>query len=183
MMLTFLVPLLLLQNAEMMQPMTPTEPVPQEYIAFEQVKINGRLPLKSKRTQLFKELGQPDSLAKPNIDDVCVSFYDKPFSYAYFKGSQVELYGDLAMVGNLEFAGNSRLTLTTPTITLSNKTTLAELAKRFPKAVAAKSEMNVHRKGKYMTVHIATDKATAEDYWILFFRNGRLARIDYWMPC
>ena len=155
----------------------------EEFILFDQVKINGRLPLKSSKAQLFKELGRPDSLAKPDMASVCVSFYDKPFTYAYFKESHAELYGDVAVVSTLEFVGNPRLKLTTPTVTLSSRTTLPELVRYFPNAVKARSEMDVHRKGKYMTVHIATGKTAAEDYWILFFRNGRLARLDYWMPC
>jgi len=155
----------------------------QEWIPFDQVKINGHLPLESRKEQLVKELGKPDSLVNPDMSDVCTSLQDKPFSYAYFKGSKAEVYENMAMMGNFEFAGNAHLTLTTATITLSNKTTLVEVAKYFPKAVAAKSMMDVYQKGKYLTVHIPTSKTPTEDHWILFFRNGKLARIDYWMPC
>ncbi|RYE20549.1 MAG: hypothetical protein EOP42_27300, partial [Sphingobacteriaceae bacterium] len=48
-----------------------------EYIDFDDVRINNKLPVITKANLLYKLLGKPDSIVVPNMDDVCVSFYDK----------------------------------------------------------------------------------------------------------
>jgi hypothetical protein len=165
------------------EPAAARAPSPNEYIDWETATINGRQPLLGKTEALFKALGHPDSLANPDMNDVCVSFYDRKFRYAYFKGSVVEVYGDTAVVGSLDFRYNPQLELHTPTMRLSHATTLEALAKQFPQAVKEQYSLNVYRIGKVTAVNLATGKDPSDDAWLLLFAGGKLIKIDYWMPC
>ncbi len=154
-----------------------------EYISFDAVRINGKLPLITKANLLFKLLGQPDSIVVPNMDDVCVSFYDKPFKQAYIKKTAIEIYGDTAVVSSINFESNYHLEFTTKTIRLNHNTTLLGLQRLFPNTVKSKSEWDIVKLGKTVTVRLPTSKQLTDDSWLLFFKNGKLVRIDYYMPC
>lgn len=154
-----------------------------EYIDWTSARINGRLPLVSNTKDLYRLLGQPDSIVTPNYEDVSVRFYDeKEFKNAYFKGSEFEIYGDTAVVSLLNFEKNPDLEFTSGTLTLNHNTTLADLKKVFSKAVRARSKINVYEIGKCTGIDLATWKYLNDDSWLLLFQKGRLIRIDHWMP-
>ncbi len=154
-----------------------------EYIDFDSVRINGKLPLITKTTLLYKLLGKPDSIVVPNMDDICTSFYDKPFKQAYIKKSDIEIYGDTAVVTSINFESQFSLNLKTKTIRLNHNTTLLELQRLFPNAVKSQTELNVYKLGKAVSVSLALSKQFSDDSWLLLFKNGKLVRIDYYVPC
>lgn len=154
-----------------------------EYLDWETATINGTLPLLGKTVDLFKLLGKPDSLVTPDMNDICVSYFDSQFQDAYFKQSNWEIHGDTAVVRILVFRDNPKIALHTPALLLSQATTLAELARHFPEAVKARGTMNVQNWGKLTAVNLNTGKTASDDSWILFFEGNKLVRIDYWMPC
>lgn len=154
-----------------------------EYLEIKSLTINGKQPFLGKTAALFKVLGLMDRLVEPDKKDVCNSYYDKPFRYAYFKSSLVEVYRDTAAIRSLDLRQYPKLELRTATFRLSHKTTLAELALVFPQSVQAQSTTHMAGMGNITTVSIAAKAQSAEDTWLLFFENGRLIRIDYWMPC
>jgi hypothetical protein len=43
--------------------------------------------------------------------------------------------------------------------------------------------MDVDKIGKVISIKVATSKKESDDAWLLFFRNGKLIRIDHWIPC
>ena len=154
-----------------------------EYIDWTSARINGRLPLVSNTKDLYRLLGQPDSLVTPNYEDVSVRFYDeKEFKNAYFKGSEFEIYGDTAVVCLLNFEKNPDLEFTSGTLTLNHNSTLADLKKVFPKAVRDRSKISVYEIGKCTGISLATWKYYNDNSWLLLFQKGRLIRIDHWMP-
>ncbi|WP_141106506.1 hypothetical protein [Hymenobacter gelipurpurascens] len=154
-----------------------------EYLDWETASLNGKQPALGKTEALYKMLGQPDSVVKPNMNEFCGSFYDKPLQYAYFKQSVVEVYGDTAVIGSLNFRNNPQLELRTAAIRLNHNTTLDELTKRFPQAAKKQGSVDVEGLGKLTTISIPTGKTPNDDAWLLFFDGGKLVRIDYWMPC
>ncbi|TGE08024.1 hypothetical protein [Hymenobacter fodinae] len=156
---------------------------PGEYIDWKATTINGKQPLLGKTAELYRLLGQPDSLVAPNMDEVCVSYFDKKFTYAYFKHSLLEVYGDTAVIGTLDFRNNPKLALHTPALHLSQTTTLQEVAQKFPQAVKNRHTINVQDLGELTAVELATGSTPSDDGWILFFDKDKLVRIDYWMPC
>ncbi|GAB2474049.1 hypothetical protein GCM10011375_24960 [Hymenobacter qilianensis] len=115
---------------------------------------------------------------------MCVNYFDnKVFQYAYFKESRAEVYGDTAVITSINFRQNPALELTTPTLTLNSKTTLAELAKIYPLAVKNQGELDVHRVGKRTQVSLAMSKIMSEESWLLLFDKGLLVKILWTMQC
>jgi hypothetical protein len=155
-----------------------------EYLDWDAVKLNGKLPLIGKTADLYKLLGQPDSLVSPDFNDVCVHYFDdKIFQYAYFKESRAEVYGDTAVMTSIDFRHNPELELKTPTLRLNNKTTLASLAKIYPQAVKKQGELDVHKVGKRIEVSLAMGRNVSDESWLLLFDKGLLVEIQWFMAC
>ena len=154
-----------------------------EFIDWNLVRINGKLPMITNTKDLYKLLGQPDSIVTPNYDDVSVRYYDlKEFKYAYIKESQFEIYGDTAVISFLNFEKQPDLEFKAGTLTLNHNTTIAELRKLFPKAVKERSELIVDQMGRLMGISLETSKYMVDAAWLLFFRKNKLVRLDFWMP-
>lgn len=155
-----------------------------EYIQWDDITINGKLPLLTTTRELFSLLGKPDSLVRQDLNEVCTSFYDdKPFKNAYFQDSEFEIYGDTAVVSYINFKSNPNIFLKTSLVILSSKTTLAEIKKLFPKSAESLSELNVQNVGRTMAINIPNSKQASEGFWLLLFQNGKLLRIDDYFPC
>ncbi len=151
-----------------------------EYIDWNNVRINGVLPPIGTTKLLYKALGKPDSIITPNIE--CASFYDKAYKTAYFKGSSFELYGDTVIISTINFK-QSGMTLTAGKLVLNGNTTLADIAKVFPNAVKDKSNVVVDTFGEVISISVNTGKTLADDAWELMFKDGKLVQMDYWTPC
>ena len=154
-----------------------------EFIDWNLARINGKLPMITNSKDLYKLLGQPDSIVTPNYDDVSVRYYDlKEFKYAYIKESQFEIYGDTAVISFLNFEKQPDLEFKAGTLTLNHNTTIAELRKLFPKAVKERSKLIVDQMGRLMGISLETSKYMVDAAWLLFFRKNKLVRLDFWMP-
>lgn len=154
-----------------------------EYLDWDSLKINNQLPLLCKKISLIKLLGQPDSIVTPDMNDICVSYFGNDFKYVYFNESRFETYGDEVVISSINFENNNKIKLNFGTLTLDNSLTLEQLETIFPIAVRDKSEIDIYRKVKADFVRLATSKVKTDNAWLLFFKNGKLIRIDYWMPC
>lgn len=152
-----------------------------EYLDWRSMRINGELPLLTSMDSLLHFVGQADSTVTP--DDVCVSFYDQPFVYGYFKGIEAEIYGDTVVITSLNFRENHELFVKSAMMTLSHRISLTDLEALFPNAVKAKREIDIYGLGPAMAVTLMTAKNPTDDAWLLFFSEGKLIRMDYWMPC
>lgn len=152
-----------------------------EYLDWRSMRIYGELPLLTSKDSLIYFVGLADSIVAP--DDVCVSFYDEPFEYGYFKGIEVEIYGDTAVITSLNFRENHELFVKSAMMTLSHRISLTDLEALFPNAVKAKREIDIYGLGPAMAVTLMTAKNPTDDAWLLFFSEGKLIRMDYWMPC
>jgi hypothetical protein len=154
-----------------------------EYIDWSSVRINGKLPFITNIKDLYQLLGQPDSIVTPVYEDVSIAyFYNDKFKFAYFKDSEFEISGDSVVISYLNFEKQPGLVFNAGSLKLSHNTTLVELKKIFPKAVKSKEKSNVDKIGKCTGISVATSRYYNDDLWLLFFRKGRLIRIDYWIP-
>jgi len=154
-----------------------------EFIEWDSVRINGILPLITNTKDLYQLLGQPDSIVTPVYEDVSIAyFYNDKFKFAYFKDSEFEISGDSAVISYLNFEKQPGMVLNAGSLTLTHNTTLAELKKIFPQAVKSKYKFIVDKIGKCTGISVATSKYYNDDLWLLFFRKGRLIRIDYYIP-
>lgn len=154
-----------------------------EFLDWQAARINGRLPLQSTPRAVWRELGQPDSLVAPDLAQECVSFFSRAFRRGYARGTTVEVYGDTAVVTSLDLQRQPALALYAGPLRLSYHTSLRELAQTFPQAVRQQSPLNDSELGQVTEVTLATGRAPSDDHWMLLFKNGKLVRIDYWMPC
>jgi hypothetical protein len=154
-----------------------------EYLDWNTAMLNGRLPMISTPKAAFQELGQPDSLVTPDMNEVCMPYFDQQFKFAYIKSTEFEVCGDTAVVDIINFQQQPRLMLQTGNIRLNSKTTLLELAKFFPNAVKDQYELNVYKLGKVTVVNLAAGPISSDYSWLLMFQHGKLVRIDYYTPC
>lgn len=155
-----------------------------EYLDWTAARINGQLPLQSTPQAVWQLLGRPDSLVTPDWGQECVSFFSRTFRRGYVRGTVVEVYGDTAVVTSLDLQHQPHLTLHAGRLRLSYATTLTELAKFFPQSVRRQGPIDAYELGQVTEVSLPVSRALVdEDRWRLLFKNGRLVRIDYWMPC
>jgi hypothetical protein len=88
----------------------------------------------------------------------------------------------MAVVSSIDLeTGNIKLV--SPMITLDNTVTLERIKQILPTAVKNAESIEVDHKGKVLSLKVATSKREMDDAWLLFFKNGRLVRIDHWIPC
>jgi hypothetical protein len=155
-----------------------------EYLDWDSLKINNLLPLLCKKTALIELLGQPDSTVVPNMDDVCASYFNSQIKFLYYGKSYFENSGDSIVISTLQFENNNKIKLNIGDLVLDNSLTLDKLATIFPNAVKLKEEeVLIDKGGRVVFVRLASSKIESDFSWYLFFKDGKLIRIDYFMPC
>lgn len=154
-----------------------------EYLDWKQATINNQISVFCKKTGLIELLGQPDSIVTPNMDDICVTYFEKDFKFFYYQKSMFEIAGDSAAMISIHFDGDQKIKVNFGSLQLDNKMTLTKLANLFPNAVQLKEENIIDNGDKVILVRIACSKILSDDSWILLFKDGKLIRLDYWMPC
>lgn len=156
--------------------------VNREYLDWKTLKINNQLPLLCKKVELIKLLGTVDSVKTPHYEDICASYFDSAFKYMYFGESRFETSGTMTVVCSIDLeSGNIKLV--SPMITLDKSVTLEKIKRMFPVAIKNAELIEVDKKGKVLSIKVATSKKETDDAWLLLFRNGKLIRIDHWIPC
>jgi hypothetical protein len=153
-----------------------------EYLEWKTLKINNQLPLLCNKADLISLLGKVDSIKTPHYEDVCASYFDTGYLYIYFGESKFETLGNKAVVSSIDIE-SGKIKLISPIITLDKSLTLEKIKLIFPSAVKNAQEMDVDKIGKVISIKVATSKKESDDAWLLFFRNGKLIRIDHWIPC
>jgi hypothetical protein len=154
-----------------------------EYLDWNSLKLNNKLPILCKKSELIKLLGQPDSTVVPNKYDICGSYFNSDIEFMYFGKSFFEASGDSIIVSSIRLDSNKRIILTTGNLVLDNSMTLDKFATQFPNAFKLKEEVILDKEGKVLSVRLEASKAGTDDAWILFFKDGKLIGIDYFSPC
>lgn len=153
-----------------------------EYLDWKTLKINNKLPLLCNKADLINLLGTVDSIRTPHYEDICASYFDTAYKYMYFGESQFETLGSKAVVSSIDFE-SGKIRLIYPNINLDKSVTLEKIRLIFPIAVKNAKVIEVDKKGKVISIKVATSIKESDDAWLLFFRNGTLIRIDHWIPC
>ena len=153
-----------------------------EYLDWNTLKLNSQLPLLCKKAELITLLGTIDSVKTPNYEEICGSYFDSAFKYLYFGESQFEISDSMAVVRIIDLE-SSNIKLVSPKISLDKSVTLDKIKRLFPIAVKNAKLIEVDKKGKVLSIKLATSKREIGDAWILLFKNGKLIRIDHWIPC
>lgn len=170
------------QSSSETQQNSDAKPLDNEFLDFNAMRLNGKLPLVTKTKSLYQLLGKPDSLITPTQEE-CAPFFDKPVQYAHFKKSVFEVFGDTVALTTINFKNNPKIELVTPLITLNQKTTLKDLEKLFPNAVKEKQPLNDFYAGEVTAINIRPSKEASDDYCMLYIIDDKLISIHYWTPC
>lgn len=153
-----------------------------EILEWNSIRINNKLPLLCKKQELLNLLGKPDKILDPEDLDICTSYFENNFNYLVWGQSQFESTEFQAVISSIDIEAG-KLKLVSPKITLDNSVTLEKIKKLFPKSSKLAEELIIDNKGKVIGIKIAASIKNSEDGWFLFFRAGKLVRVDYWIAC
>lgn len=140
--------------------------------------VNATLPTFSTKQQVLRQLGKP-TLIK-NADYECgltTEQAEAKVQKVYYYGKTVfYIYDTKADLITLDFRPG-KLSYQTPRITLTGKTTLADVQKVYPAATKAATKTPT---GKLVVLAPCQE---CDGQVQLCFENGRLAQLDFWEPC
>lgn len=148
-----------------------------EVFLFSKALIDNKVPLHTTLPRFTAALGEADSLVEPNWEYLCGTQFDDNFRYFYKDGSRFELLNDTLLCSEYRLMPGH--TVVYDGITLSSNTTWAEVKKHFPRA-AQQAENGGYT--DMITLRDA-DNEDSDSSVHLYFENGKLARIVYFVPC
>lgn len=159
-----------------------------EYLEWSSIKINNRLPLDTREGTIQTVLGKPDSVVAIDWAGTCSSnFISDDSKLAYYSGMQFEKSGDSLYFQVNDFQKNHEAFLQSGSLRLDHTTTLDDIRKHFPNAVKNVSKLGVYGLDDVSelmdAIVLPLSKELSEGHWILMFQDGKLRRLDYWMPC
>jgi hypothetical protein len=166
-------------------PITVSSQSSPEYLDWKTLKINNKLPLLCKKVDLITLLGKPDKIVALKDTDACISYFDKDPKLLFWGDTEFETSDSIAVISSIDFESN-KIRLVSPIITLDNSVTFEKIKRLFPKAANEAETDMIEKKGKLIeviSVKISPSKKDSDYNWLLFFRAGKLIRIDYWTVC
>ena len=147
--------------------------------------INNKVFYMDKIKNLKKTFGLPDSIT-PSHAECCTYWQEKNEKDIWYGKTVFNAYKDSAIISEIYF-DDGKFFIITPKIVLSKNTTYYDACKVFPKACKlTDTYINTYDKklGKNTRIKSFCLKMCKEcdDSWILFFRDNKLIRLDYFIP-
>lgn len=152
-----------------------------EYIDWKDSKINGIISPVSLIKNLYSSLGKPTKVS-PLIAHMQGFYLHRKFKYIVIKNCLFELYGDTAVMKNLDFTEG--LKFVTQNVTLDSNTTMASLHKIYPFALAHSTKPVVNDT-EYDGIDLGTHNPNlhivndSNAHWSLLFRKSKLVELRY----
>lgn len=78
------------------------QPNSEEVLEWNTIKINNKLPLICKRSDLLDLLGKPDKILDPQSLDICTSYFEKDFHYLVWGHSRFESSNSQAVISSID---------------------------------------------------------------------------------
>ena len=153
-----------------------------EILEWRTMRINNKLPLLCKKVDLLDLLGKPNQILDPQNLDICTSYFEENFNYLVWGQSQFESTDSQAVISSVDIEAG-KLKLVSPKITLDNTVTIEKIKKLFPKSSKMAQEVIIDSKGKVISIKLKASNKDSDDGWLLFFKSGKLVRVDYWIAC
>lgn len=153
-------------------------------IMFEDdIRFNGRLKRFFTLDEFEKVFGQPDSVKLLVEEAPCITIFDTEApddKYLYKNGSRFETSGSSVAVDEFWFANGDYITYKGKKIDAG--TTISGMKKLFPDAVVGR--INEYREGELSVMVLKEGKEGISDGHIkLFFKNGKVYFMHWWLPC
>lgn len=163
-------------------------PVTDEYMSTDSLRIMNKLPVVTAKDSLVSLFGNPDSTIVYDQGEMCTNYFysscPNQYEVSIWDKSKFEICQNRAVVQTINFKRNPDLFVSYANkITLSAETSVSSLKEFYPNAVSELDTINVYQEGSYETFSLPSQKVGAESAWMLFFRDKKLARMDYWSPC
>ena len=111
-----------------------------------------------------------------------LTVFENSFNYLVWGQSQFESTESQAVISSIDIEAG-KLKLVSPKITLDNSVTLEKIKRLFPKSSKMAQELVIDNKGKVLSIKLAASNKNSDDGWLLFFKAGKLVRVDYWIAC
>ncbi|HLD52439.1 MAG TPA: hypothetical protein VJA82_03985 [Sediminibacterium sp.] len=153
-----------------------------EYLDWNSLKINNKLPLLTSKRELINLFGSIDSIVSPNYDEICVSYFDSGYKFLYLGLSVFEIKDTMSVISSIDFeSGNIRIF--SPKIIFEKSTTFEEIKKLFPNSAKEATQVVIENNRTVLSLKLATSKFESDNAWILLFEGEKLIKFEYWMPC
>ncbi|RXK85987.1 hypothetical protein [Filimonas effusa] len=160
-----------------------------EVLNAEEIRLNGKLKRYFSLTQFRAVLGEPDSTKLLRDEEPCTTIFeeadgsvDPMASYLYKNGSRYEHAKDKVAIDEISFTHGDFIIYRQ--VSLNAGTTVDDLRKLFPNAVAHMSIMEVYEHGKLQVIQLREDNNNVSDGQIrLFLKEGKLYSMHWWFPC
>lgn len=134
-----------------------------EYISWNDLKINNELPLLTTKSAIYKLFSKPDSTVNPNLDEICVSYFEDNFQYVFFGKTMFEVSGNQVVLSAVQFDDKNKIKLVSPKITFDNSLTIEKYSKKFPQSAKNQTEVLHSIIGKTICVRLETSKTGSND--------------------
>jgi hypothetical protein len=153
-------------------------------LIFDSVRINKMLPLKSKESDLIKNLGQPDSIVVEHGWD-CGNYLNCSDSVTlFYYGQSRFLISDGEALLHILFLSDSKLSFGTSNFQLTGKISESQVKYLFPKSynyMMKLIENNTFYGEKRIKVKMSENSISYDDNgFIFYFEKGWLVSIELW---
>lgn len=147
------------------------------------IRFNGKLKRFFKMAEFEKVFGKPDSTQLLKDEAPCVTIFGTEApddKYLYKDGSCFEVSKNSVAVAEFRFLNGNFITYKGKRIDAN--TTMDDIKQLFPTAVSGRLGMD--KEGKLWVIQLREDNAGISDGHIkLFFKNGKVNFIHWWLPC
>ncbi|MDR6786629.1 hypothetical protein ABIE26_005185 [Pedobacter africanus] len=147
------------------------------------IRFNGKLKRFFTMAEFEKVFGKPDSIQFLKDETPCVTIFDTEASddkYLYKDGSRFETSKDSVAVDEFRFQDGNFITY--KGIRIDANTTMNDIKQLFPTAVSGRLGMD--KEGKLWVIQLREDSEGISDGHIkIFFRDGKVSFMHWWLPC
>ena len=151
-----------------------------EVLDLDSVLLNRSIPFKSSVDAITEILGKPDSMVSNSHE--CGGFFEVDQVQNYYYGRTFfEVYGDTGVIRNIDLT-DFRFTLNAGRVNLDSRTSLSDIERLFPMSASQAFPMKDEEGKKALLVRLKP-KTGYDDDWVLYFQDGQLVGVKYWIPC
>lgn len=147
------------------------------------IRFNGKLKRFFTMAEFEKVFGKPDSIQLLKDQAPCVTIFNTEApddKYLYKDGSRFETSKDSVAVAEFRFQGGNFISY--KGIRIDANTTMNDIKQLFPTAVSGRLGMD--KEGKLWVIKLREDSEAISDGHIkIFFRNGKVSFMYWWLPC
>ncbi len=158
-----------------------------EYIESDMLTVNGQLVKELTTTQLRRQLGRPDSIAKGAVEcgaalEVLNRMDSPAGDFWYYGNTMYEVSGTHAILASFDVT-TGKFQGKLGQLLLNQNTTLEDVRRIFPKSAKQADVPSTGRPGEEMSLPFYYKGKQTDESLNLLFKKGRLQEVEFFMPC